>query len=182
MSRFHGRPALSNGVIRARADPPARREGCDLRVVRADNCTCARTRGAATEHDSAAELNLQALNPEPPDRQTSGAAAPKAQGRCPADPVSSVQGSRQVLRGCMLKPGSSTCSPCKVSADLLVQHHALPEVLILDLQGQLEELQAMYAEWPFFQSTFDLIEMVLAKADMRIASLYDQVTHTHTSG
>ena len=33
----------------------------------------------------------------------------------------------------------------------------------------------MYAEWPFFQSTFDLIEMVLAKADMRIASLYDQV-------
>ena len=33
----------------------------------------------------------------------------------------------------------------------------------------------MYAEWPFFQSTFDLIEMVLAKADMRIASLYDKV-------
>ena len=43
------------------------------------------------------------------------------------------------------------------------------------MQGKLEELQAMYAEWPFFQSTFDLIEMVLAKADMRIASLYDKV-------
>ena len=32
----------------------------------------------------------------------------------------------------------------------------------------------MYADWPFFQSTFDLIEMILAKADMRICSLYDE--------
>lgn len=32
----------------------------------------------------------------------------------------------------------------------------------------------MYQEWPFFQSTIDLIEMILAKADMRIAELYDQ--------
>lgn len=38
-----------------------------------------------------------------------------------------------------------------------------------------EALQAMYREWPFFQSTVDLIEMVLAKADMRIAALYDEV-------
>lgn len=32
----------------------------------------------------------------------------------------------------------------------------------------------MYQEWPFFQSTMDLIEMILAKADMRIAQLYDE--------
>ncbi len=32
----------------------------------------------------------------------------------------------------------------------------------------------MYADWPFFQSTFDLIEMILAKADMRICSIYDE--------
>lgn len=33
----------------------------------------------------------------------------------------------------------------------------------------------MYEEWPFFQSTMDLIEMILAKADMRIAAMYDSV-------
>lgn len=32
----------------------------------------------------------------------------------------------------------------------------------------------MYKEWPFFQSTIDLIEMVLAKADIPIAKHYDE--------
>ncbi|NUN12442.1 MAG: phosphoenolpyruvate carboxylase [Myxococcales bacterium] len=41
--------------------------------------------------------------------------------------------------------------------------------------GVLEEIQTMYREWPFFQSTLDLIEMVVAKADLPIADLYDQV-------
>ena len=31
----------------------------------------------------------------------------------------------------------------------------------------------MYAQWPFFRSTLDLIEMVLAKADGRIAAHYE---------
>lgn len=31
----------------------------------------------------------------------------------------------------------------------------------------------MYKEWPFFQSTIDLVEMVLKKADMRIQAIYD---------
>ena len=35
-------------------------------------------------------------------------------------------------------------------------------------------LKAMYGEWPFFQSTIDLMEMVLAKADPRIAAEYDR--------
>ncbi|XP_024533989.1 phosphoenolpyruvate carboxylase 4 [Selaginella moellendorffii] len=43
------------------------------------------------------------------------------------------------------------------------------------LEGHKEELQAMYREWPFFQSTIDLIEMVLAKADPSIAKYYDDV-------
>ena len=46
------------------------------------------------------------------------------------------------------------------------------------VQGYLSELQQMYKEWPFFQSTLDLVEMVLAKADMRIASLYDELLVT----
>ncbi|KAK8452203.1 hypothetical protein SEVIR_5G072900v4 [Setaria viridis] len=46
------------------------------------------------------------------------------------------------------------------------------------LQGALdgghgEELRAMYAEWPFFQSTVDLIEMVTAKADAPMAAHYE---------
>ncbi|KAL9324950.1 hypothetical protein ACSQ67_005595 [Phaseolus vulgaris] len=42
-------------------------------------------------------------------------------------------------------------------------------------KGQTEELRAMYKEWPFFQSTIDLIEMVLGKADIPIAKHYDEV-------
>ncbi|XP_038725752.1 phosphoenolpyruvate carboxylase 4 isoform X2 [Tripterygium wilfordii] len=42
-------------------------------------------------------------------------------------------------------------------------------------KGHTEDLKAMYKEWPFFQSTVDLIEMVLGKADIPIAKQYDEV-------
>jgi phosphoenolpyruvate carboxylase len=38
-----------------------------------------------------------------------------------------------------------------------------------------KQLHSMYAEWPFFAASVDLIEMILAKCDMRIAQLYDDV-------
>jgi phosphoenolpyruvate carboxylase len=41
-------------------------------------------------------------------------------------------------------------------------------------RGETSLLHAMYERWPFFQSTLDLIEMVLAKADSRIAAEYDR--------
>jgi hypothetical protein len=40
-------------------------------------------------------------------------------------------------------------------------------------QGNLSQLQDMYYNWPFFQSTIDLVEMVMAKSDLRIAKVYD---------
>ncbi|CAH9082129.1 unnamed protein product [Cuscuta epithymum] len=42
-------------------------------------------------------------------------------------------------------------------------------------KGHTEDLRAMYKDWPFFQSTVDLIEMVLGKADIPIAKHYDEV-------
>lgn len=42
-------------------------------------------------------------------------------------------------------------------------------------KGHVDELQAAYKEWPFFQSTIDLIEMVLGKADIPIVKHYDEV-------
>ncbi|XP_008673806.1 phosphoenolpyruvate carboxylase 4 isoform X2 [Zea mays] len=42
-------------------------------------------------------------------------------------------------------------------------------------RGHGEELRAMYAEWPFFQSTLDLIEMVTAKADAPMAAHYEEM-------
>ncbi|XP_006643661.1 phosphoenolpyruvate carboxylase 4 [Oryza brachyantha] len=42
-------------------------------------------------------------------------------------------------------------------------------------KGHADELRAMYEEWPFFQSTVDLIEMVVAKADAPMAKHYDDV-------
>lgn len=40
--------------------------------------------------------------------------------------------------------------------------------------GHGEELKKMYAEWPFFKSTIDLIEMVVAKADATSSKRYDE--------
>lgn len=40
--------------------------------------------------------------------------------------------------------------------------------------GGLDEIRTMYQQWPFFRSTIDLVEMVLAKSDSHIAALYDE--------
>lgn len=40
--------------------------------------------------------------------------------------------------------------------------------------GGLDKLVEMYEQWPFFRSTLDLVAMVLAKADPRIAQQYDE--------
>ena len=40
-------------------------------------------------------------------------------------------------------------------------------------RGRLDTLGLMYREWPFFRSTLDLVEMVLAKASPDIAAYYD---------
>ena len=42
-------------------------------------------------------------------------------------------------------------------------------------EGKGDLLRAMYREWPFFQSTIDLIEMVLAKADAGVFAHYNDV-------
>ncbi|HEX6996570.1 MAG TPA: phosphoenolpyruvate carboxylase [Gammaproteobacteria bacterium] len=42
-----------------------------------------------------------------------------------------------------------------------------------EARGALDELAAMYRGWPFFQSTVDLIEMVLAKASPAIQEQYE---------
>jgi phosphoenolpyruvate carboxylase len=52
-------------------------------------------------------------------------------------------------------------------------------------RGEGERLEAMYREWPHFQSAIGLIEMVLAKADGRIAAEYDRrlvPEHLHAIG
>ncbi len=41
-------------------------------------------------------------------------------------------------------------------------------------RGQRDDLHTMYHHWPFMQSTLDLVGMVMAKADLRIAACYDE--------
>ena len=41
-------------------------------------------------------------------------------------------------------------------------------------EGRLDVLREMYEDWPFFRSTLDLIAMVLAESDARIAAEYDR--------
>lgn len=40
-------------------------------------------------------------------------------------------------------------------------------------QGNLEQLQGMYREWPFFRTYIDMLEMVSSKADPAIAHYYE---------
>ena len=47
-------------------------------------------------------------------------------------------------------------------------------------QNQETQLREMQAQWPFFKSTIDLIEMVLAKADPDVAAFYDQQLVDHS--
>ena len=45
-------------------------------------------------------------------------------------------------------------------------------------EGGLELLREMYEEWPFFRSTIDLVELILAKSDGRISKAYEDVLVT----
>ena len=51
-------------------------------------------------------------------------------------------------------------------------------------QGQLPLLRSMYSDWPFFKVYVDMLEMVLAKSDLDIATCYKQVLSggTHCLG
>ena len=40
--------------------------------------------------------------------------------------------------------------------------------------GKLELLMDMYQNWPFFSVTLDMVEMVFAKADPRVAQFYER--------
>lgn len=40
-------------------------------------------------------------------------------------------------------------------------------------QGKLNLLQEMYQQWPFFSVTLDMVEMVMAKSDPRVAQFYE---------
>lgn len=40
--------------------------------------------------------------------------------------------------------------------------------------GKLQLLQDMYNQWPFFQVTLDMVEMVFAKGDPRVSLLYEE--------
>ncbi|KAL6845537.1 hypothetical protein ACP4OV_025032 [Aristida adscensionis] len=51
---------------------------------------------------------------------------------------------------------------------------AFKHVLEKDIKN-LQTLQEMYNEWPFFRVTIDLVEMVFAKGDPGIAALYDKL-------
>ena len=56
---------------------------------------------------------------------------------------------------------------------LLASWLGAEEILHLDANDR-EMCRVMYRAWPFFRSTVDLLQMVLAKADADIAAHYDR--------
>ncbi|XP_037466224.1 phosphoenolpyruvate carboxylase 1-like isoform X1 [Triticum dicoccoides] len=51
---------------------------------------------------------------------------------------------------------------------------AFKHIMHKDIRN-VQALREMYNEWPFFRVTLDLLEMVFAKGDPRIAALYDEL-------
>lgn len=51
---------------------------------------------------------------------------------------------------------------------------AFSHIIQKDIRN-LQMLQEMYNNWPFFRVTIDLVEMVFAKGNPKIAGLYDQL-------
>ena len=45
----------------------------------------------------------------------------------------------------------------------------------LEDNGQKALMKEMYSQWPFFSVTLDMMEMVFAKADPRVAEFYESV-------
>ena len=45
---------------------------------------------------------------------------------------------------------------------------------IKEQEGELGTLREMHKKWPFFKVTMDLIEMVLAKADLNVVEYYEK--------
>lgn len=59
------------------------------------------------------------------------------------------------------------------SRTLLPAWLGIVEALDADIKaGNLKRLQKMYQNWPFFRSVMDLVEMVVAKADVQITEYY----------
>jgi len=59
------------------------------------------------------------------------------------------------------------------SRTLLPAWLGIAEALEADIKaGHLKRLQKMYQGWPFFRSVMDLVEMVVAKADVQITEYY----------
>jgi phosphoenolpyruvate carboxylase len=86
------------------------------------------------------------------------------------------------------RPAKRRGTSAKKNADPLAELRAIPwqfawtqtrlllaSWLGVEAVGDVTEIhRRMYAEWPFFRSTIDLIETVLAKSDARIAGEYDR--------
>ncbi len=58
------------------------------------------------------------------------------------------------------------------SSELNVQHLTVKEPELVTHRSKLIMLQEMYAKWPFFRAVIDNAQMILGKADMRIARHY----------
>ena len=59
------------------------------------------------------------------------------------------------------------CLPCHAQPVTTCWLQALVD------DGKLDMLQEMYNSWPFFSVTLDMMEMVFAKADPRVAQFYE---------
>ena len=60
-----------------------------------------------------------------------------------------------------------------MAASLMCLRTSLCVVQAMVDDGKLDVLQDMYKSWPFFSVTLDMMEMVFAKADPRVAQFYE---------
>ena len=158
----------ATAVLEATLAPPSGPEP-EWRVTmdRLADTSCAAYRGIVREHPEFVPYFRSAT----PERELGGLNIGSRPARRPAAPGAGVESLRAI-------PWVFAWTQVRL---MLPAWLGIGEALEAELADpaqraqRLASLQQMAVEWPFFQTTFEMVEMVLAKADPGVAELYERL-------
>ena len=158
----------ATAVLEATLAPPSGPEP-EWRVTldRLADTSCAAYRGIVREHPEFVPYFRSAT----PERELGGLNIGSRPARRPAAPGAGVESLRAI-------PWVFAWTQVRL---MLPAWLGIGEALDAELADpglraeRLASLQQMALEWPFFQTTFEMVEMVLAKADPGVAELYEKL-------
>ena len=158
----------TTAVLEATLTPPSGPEP-EWRVTmdRLADTSCAAYRGIVREHPQFVPYFRAAT----PERELGGLNIGSRPARRPAAPGAGVESLRAIPWVFAWTQVRLMLPAWLGIGEALESELAAPELRA----ARLASLQRMAVEWPFFQTTLEMVEMVLAKADPGVAELYEKL-------